>query len=137
MLKLLLSLFVAFPIYAQDCAKEIKEKLARFSSAINKTIKSDQYFNLDLKEFSKSNQYQYLVFSVEATQVEKGEHKLFFVIQDDQSNNYWTQLNHVSEVQKGKFDIYVDLRQIVGERGSQKSPRRLNLKKLKKVYGGT
>ena len=127
--------FFSQSIQAADRCDQIRHKKEYlFKKAISKKLESNAYFNLPISEFSRASDFEYLTFKVETTQELKGAHKLYLTIQDHLSQNYWTQLNHVVEVQKGKFDIFVDLKQIVGERGSQKKPRRINFSKLKKIF---
>lgn len=123
-----------YVIAKENCESSKKEKKLFFNKKINKTIFTKEFFNLPIKEFEKGFQFKYLVFKVKSKDKFTEPQQLFFSIQDNLSNGYWSQLNHVTEVQNGESIIYVDLQQLVGERGSQKKPRRINYSKIKKVF---
>ncbi len=59
-----------------------------------------------------------------------------FTMADDLSTGYWSQLNHNEILAPGWNHISLSLSQYVGERGSVKFFRSLNLKKIKKIFMG-
>ena len=58
----------------------------------------------------------------------------FLVFEDDKSVDYWSRLNFKSTLAPGKNLMSFELNRLIGERGSSRDQRRLNFKKLKKVY---
>lgn len=53
---------------------------------------------------------------------------------DDKSTDYWTQLNHTQTLAPGWNKVNISLTQYIGERGSHRFQRSLNLAKLKKFF---
>lgn len=97
-------------------------------------VSFNDYLNLDIVPFKKASQYDFLELQIDSFQDENQESQLYITFQDHLTQNYWSQLNHISHLSKGKNIIFVDLKSLVGERGSQKEKRNINFKKLKKVF---
>ncbi len=57
-----------------------------------------------------------------------------FTLADEQTTNYWSQLNHNESLGPGWNHLSLSLNQYVGERGSVKVYRRLDLKKITRIF---
>ncbi|GAB4409847.1 MAG: hypothetical protein OHK0056_12260 [Bacteriovoracaceae bacterium] len=122
--------------WALDCLKGESEKKVSIDRYRHlETLNSNSYQNLKIDEFknAKISDYDYLRIKVDARGL-KGTHQLFITIQDDQSKNYWSQLNHVASLTNGISSINVPLKQLLGERGSNQNRRQINYQQLKKVF---
>jgi hypothetical protein len=123
-------------LFASDssCFKDKEELRKNILPGKSKKIFTDEYFQLPISQFDDASKYDYFVFDINSNLSQKESYQLIFTIQDNLSKNYWTQLNHIVEVQNGRQKVYVDLKQFVGERGSSKKARKVNYKNLKKIF---
>lgn len=91
-----------------------------------------QNFNLTKMNTKDWDQYDYLemdVYNPTASFVE-----FFLTMADTKSTNYWSQLNHKSTLAPGWNHLNFSLTQYVGERGSQRYQRGLELPRLNKIF---
>ena len=58
----------------------------------------------------------------------------YLTLADNQTTNYWSQVNHKSTLAPGWNKLNFSLTQFVGERGSHRFNRPVNLSKLEKVF---
>lgn len=122
--------------WALDCLKGESEKIVSIERYRQlESLNSNSYQNLKIDDFKKAKifDYDYLRIKVDAQGL-KGTHQLFITIQDDQSKNYWSQLNHVASLTNGISSINVPLKQLLGERGSNQIRREINYQQLKKIF---
>jgi hypothetical protein len=130
---LLLTLLSNIVFGRVSCTKEVKQESSLIWKTKTVSIKSGDHFNFSSDDFKNLHQYNYLSLDIELNS-DENDHQIFISLQDEKSTNYWNQLNHIATITKGKQRIFVPLGQLIGERGSQKIGRKLNLKKIKKVF---
>ena len=96
------------------------------------TSQDYQNFNLSKINTKDWDQYDYLemdVYNPTASFVE-----FFLTMADTKSTNYWSQLNHKSTLAPGWNHLNFSLSQYVGERGSHRYQRDLDLARLNKIF---
>lgn len=85
--------------------------------------------NLPIKNWSDYDRLEMEVFNPNDSYVE-----FFATLADDKGQDYWSQLNHKQSLAPGWNKLNFSLTQYVGERGSHRFLRSLDLSKLKKFY---
>jgi len=135
-LMLLLSFFSNSLMAAENCQTSSMGGTMAIKEMSGMTqLEAGKYHQLNVKSLIKAyrKDFSYLSLEVEILKLSK-DSKLFVVLTDNTSQNYWNQLNHVSQLVDGKYRITVPLEQAVGERGSSKTGRRINFSQLKRAY---
>lgn len=97
-------------------------------------IKSGKYYNFDPHETLNGDWRQFDRLEMEVHNGTKELYQLYLVLGDNQSNNYWSQLNHKTSLAPGVNKLSFDLRQYIGERGSHRFHRPLDLRAMKKMF---
>lgn len=105
---------------------DLKNKAGAFSP--------QKYFNFNtgkmpLKDWSGYDRLEMDVFNPNSTYT-----NFFVTLADDKTTNYWSQVNHKQTLAPGWNKLNFSLTQYVGERGSQRFQRSINLNKLEKVF---
>lgn len=98
------------------------------------TFKAHSYFNFDLKKLNSSTWPRYDRIEFDVFNPNRVAVLLYFTLQDEKTEDYWTQLNHVQSLSPGWNRLSLDLHQLVGERGSVKVNRSINLAQIKKMF---
>jgi hypothetical protein len=93
-----------------------------------------KYYNFDidnmpLKDWSAFNRLEMDVHNPENKYVD-----FFLTVGDDKTTNYWSGLNHKQKLGPGWNHLSFSLTDPVGERGSNRSQRLIDLKKIKKFF---
>lgn len=97
-------------------------------------ISSQKYYHLDVDRISREKITHRDVLELEVFFESREALPFYFILSDQESNNYWQQLNHTVNLHPGLNRIRVPLGAFVGERGSHGERRKINLKRLSKVY---
>lgn len=98
------------------------------------TFKPHEYYNFKLKDLNVKNWDYFDRIELDIFNPNHVSTQLFFTLQDEATKDYWTQINHVQSISPGWNRLSLSLHQMVGERGSVKVSRYLNLNKLKKIF---
>jgi len=89
-------------------------------------------FNSSLLEDYDFTRFDRIGFS--AFNPTSSNYLLYFTIQDENTNGYWTQVNFKSLLKPGANSFEFDLNRYQGERGSSKNYKSIDLKNLKKMF---
>ena len=98
------------------------------------TFKAHSYYNFDLKKLNSSSWSRFDRIEFDIFNPNRVAVLIYFTLQDDKTEDYWTQLNHVQSLSPGWNRLSLDLHQLVGERGSVKVNRSIKLDHLKKMF---
>jgi len=93
-----------------------------------------KYYNFDLDDLNISTWKKYDHVELDVYNPNRVSATFFFTIQDSKTTDYWSQLNHVQTLSPGWNRLILNLNQLVGERGSVKHNRSIDLSKIKKVF---
>lgn len=104
----------------------LKNKAGEFSP--------QKFFNfkvssMPIKDWSAYDRLEMDVFNPNETYTD-----FFVTLADDQTTNYWSQVNHKQTLAPGWNKLNFSLTQYVGERGSHRFNRPINLSKLEKIF---
>lgn len=104
----------------------LKNKAGEFSP--------QKFFNfkiesMPVKDWSNYDHLEMDVFNPNDTYTD-----FFVTLQDDKTTNYWSQVNHKQTLAPGWNKLNFSLTQYLGERGSHRFQRPLNLAKLQKFF---
>lgn len=112
------------------------EHTLKLNNKSNKSavMRSGKYYHLNAVDFSINglvnyNQLRFRMYNPSSKFAE-----LFFVLSDDDSSNYWDQNNYKTHLAPGWNTLHFDLDRFVGERGSVRYRRKLDLSSLAKAY---
>ncbi len=105
---------------------DVKNKAGEFSPQkfFNFKVKS-----MPVKDWSAFDRLEMDVFNPNDKYTD-----FFLTLADDQTTNYWSQVNHKQTLAPGWNKLSFSLTQYVGERGSHRFNRPVNLAKLEKVF---
>lgn len=106
---------------------------ARPGNKLGKMTKG-KYYNFKPTEYLNGNWEKYDRISLDVYNNSDEFVEFYLTLGDDRSRDYWTQLNHKTYLAPGKNQLNFSLKQFIGERGSHKHLRSLNLKSLKKWF---
>lgn len=96
-------------------------------------FKPQKFYDFDLDEININwKKYDRLEMDVFNPNTEFADFNV--TLADEQSRDYWSQTNHKQTLAPGWNKIGFSLNQTVGERGSHRSNRSINLSRLKKFY---
>jgi hypothetical protein len=95
---------------------------------------SGEFINFDVTNAQKGNWQDFDRIELSVFNGSNTFYDFYLTLGDDRSNNYWTQLNLKSSLAPGHNKLSFDLRQFIGERGSHRHLRSLDLRKLKKMF---
>ncbi|MBA2405843.1 MAG: hypothetical protein H0V66_13790 [Bdellovibrionales bacterium] len=95
---------------------------------------SHKYYNLDPDQFLSGNWSKYDRMELDVFNGNKYFVEFYLTLGDNLSTNYWSQLNHKTHLAPGWNHLNFSLTQFLGERGSHRFLRGLNLSKLSKVF---
>lgn len=99
-------------------------------------VKLGQYVNLVMKDHMSSWEgYDYLCIDI-YNPFETLERFTMAIKDNASTGNYWTQQNHNVSIRPGWNKLKLHVKNFVGERGSVRHKRYLNLKKLKSCFFG-
>jgi len=93
-----------------------------------------EYYNFPLAQMQLKLWPQYDYISLQVTNPGTEILPFVLVLGDEQSQGYWNQLNHYTQLAPGVNHLRFSLRRSVGERGSVSVARPLNLQKIKKFF---
>jgi hypothetical protein len=94
------------------------------------------YNNLNMSDPSIKNWGGYDYLSMDIYNPLSTMESLALSIRDDKSSNYWTQLNHTSKIVPGWNHLRFHVNRFVGERGSVRVKRYLNIQNIKSCFFG-
>lgn len=103
------------------------------SSKVGKLI-SQKFYNFNVNKVLSGNWSDYDRLTMDVYNPTSEFQDLYITLTDAESNNYWTQLNHKSHLGPGWNQLTFSLNQFIGERGSHRFHRPLNLSQLKKFF---
>lgn len=98
------------------------------------TLKRGEYRHFKVNENLKKNLASNRFLEMDILNQGGEEATFFLVLEDAESSGYWSRLNFKTTLVPGVNKAVFDLKRKVGERGSSKSGRRLDFKKLQKVF---
>lgn len=102
------------------------QKMGKFSSR--------NYLNLDPSDYLNGNWSEYDRISLDVFNGNKNYVEIYLTLGDTTSNNYWSQLNHKTHLAPGWNHLNFSLTQFLGERGSHRFQRGVNLKDVRKWF---
>ncbi len=102
-------------------------------SKVGKLI-SQKFYNFEVNKTLNGNWSDYDRLSMDVYNPSSTFQDIYVTLTDKDSSNYWTQLNHKSHLGPGWNKLNFSLKQFVGERGSHRFQRSLDLTKLQKFF---
>nr|BDT29343.1 hypothetical protein BHI3_28090 [Bacteriovorax sp. HI3] len=105
---------------------DLKNKAGTFSPQKFFNFKVDK---MPVKDWSAYDRIEMDVFNPNENYID-----FYLTLADDQTTNYWSQVNHKQTLAPGWNKLNFSLTQYVGERGSHRFQRSINLSKLNKVF---
>lgn len=102
------------------------QKMGKFSSR--------SYFNFDPSSYLSGNWSEYDRISLDVYNGNKTFLEIYLTLGDSTSTNYWSQLNHKTHIAPGWNHLNFSLTQFLGERGSHRYQRGMNLKDVRKWF---
>lgn len=97
-------------------------------------LSSQKFYNFEVHRILNGNWSDYDRLTMDVYNPSSKFQDLYVTLTDKDSTNYWTQLNHKSHLGPGWNKLNFSLKQFVGERGSHRFQRSLNLAKLQKFF---
>ncbi|MBK27045.1 MAG: hypothetical protein CME70_23780 [Halobacteriovorax sp.] len=97
-------------------------------------LNQGQYYNFDLKKLPANDWSAFEYIELDIYNPLDRSVQFYLVLGDSSSNNYWSKLNHKTKLASGWNTLSFNLKQWVGERGSHKLKRSLDLKNLKEFF---
>lgn len=98
------------------------------------SFKIQQYYNFDPQKFLQADWSDYDRIGLDIYNPTHQFVEFFLTLGDSSSQNYWGQLNHKTHLAPGWNKLSFDLKQFLGERGSHRFHRSLDLKKIQKWF---
>lgn len=110
-------------------------ELAKANDGSNQgRLEPHRYYNFDFQAFSLKDWSSYQFLELDLYNPNQEGVQIFITLADNQSFDYWSQVNYVQTLSFGWNRLSLPLDQFVGERGSVKYKRRLDLKKITKFF---
>lgn len=97
-------------------------------------IEPHKYYNFDMQAFATKDWSSYQFLELDLYNPHQEGVQIFITLADNQSFDYWSQVNYVQTLSFGWNHLSLPLDQLVGERGSVKYKRKLDLKKINKFF---
>ncbi len=97
-------------------------------------ISSGKYNNIKLKTAAQINWKNYDYIALDIYNPTDKNFKFSLAVSDKKTKGYWDQLNHYSTLASGWNTMKFPLHQYVGERGSVRTKRYLNLSRINKFW---
>lgn len=97
-------------------------------------LKLHEFYNLEPLNYEQGNWENYDYINLEVFNPNDDVVLFSMALGDYRSTDYWTQLNHKSSLAPGLNKLSFPLRQFIGERGSHRFRRYLDLKSIKKWF---
>ena len=97
-------------------------------------LASQKYYNFDPTSFMAGNWSQYDRIQMDLFNGNAGFVEFYLTVGDHLTTNYWSQLNHKTHLAPGWNHLSFSLSQLLGERGSHRFNRSLDLTKIKKWF---
>jgi hypothetical protein len=97
-------------------------------------LESKKYYNFTPKELQNGNWSGFSRIEFDLYNGSNVIPELYFSLGDAQSSNYWAQLNHKTHLSPGWNHLSFSLSQFLGERGSHRFHRSIDLKNIKKMF---
>ena len=118
-----------------DVKKESPFEVNKSASGSNQgRVEAYKYYNFDLEAFKFKNWSDYQFLEIDFYNPNDDGVQVFVTLADKESFDYWSQVNYVQTLVKGWNRLSLPLDQLVGERGSVKYNRKLNLNTLNKFF---
>lgn len=95
---------------------------------------SQDYFKFPITKMLKGNWTGYDRIEMDILNPYQDFMEIYVTLKDKESSNYWSQLNHKGSLAQGWNHLSFSLKQYVGERGSHRFHRGLNLKSLQDFF---
>lgn len=95
---------------------------------------SQEYHNFNLSKINTKDWDQYDYLEMDVYNPTSSFVEFYLTMADVKSTNYWSQLNHKSTLAPGWNHLNFSLSQYVGERGSHRYQRSLELARLNKIF---
>lgn len=99
--------------------------------AVNRTLKPGEYSNFSPASLARGNWQGYDLLQVVADNTTASPVTLYVTLGDRASQDYWTKLNFKTTLAPGRNSVSFPLAQWVGESGSHRHQRGLDLRELK------
>ena len=97
-------------------------------------LASQKYYNFDPTSFMAGNWSQYDRIQLDLYNGNPEFVEFYLTVGDHLTTNYWSQLNHKTHLAPGWNHLSFSLTQLLGERGSHRFNRSLDLTKIKKWF---
>lgn len=93
-----------------------------------------KFYNFDLSKMPIKDWSAFDRIEMDVYNPNQNYSDFFLTLADDQTTNYWSQVNHKQALAPGWNSLSFSLEQYLGERGSHRFLRPINLAKLRKVF---
>lgn len=110
------------------------DKVKALDGSFQGKLSARKYYNIEPQDLKLKdwNGFQYL--ELDLYNPNESGIQVFITLGDDESFDYWSQVNYVQTIIKGWNRLSLPLDQLVGERGSVKYNRKIKLNNLKKFF---
>jgi len=98
------------------------------------SISTNEYLNISRSDLNVISIDGYDRIEVDVTNPSENQYQIYLVLKDRNSRNYWSQLNFKTHLSPGINYLSFNLNRNVGERGSSKLNRPLDLKEFTGMY---
>jgi hypothetical protein len=99
-----------------------------------KAIEVGKYLNFFPSSFHVKKLSGYTRLLLNLYNPTKNNYDFYFVIQDKNSSNYWSQLNFKTTLAPGNNSLNLNMNRSLGERGSVRFDRKIDLENIKKMF---
>ena len=97
-------------------------------------FKPHQFYNFNIEKLPVQNWSSYDHLEMDVINPNNSYASFFVTLADDKSNDYWSQTNYKQTLAPGLNHLTFSLKQMLGELGSHRYLRSINLAKLKKFF---
>ncbi|MBY0517806.1 MAG: hypothetical protein K2P81_12925 [Bacteriovoracaceae bacterium] len=97
-------------------------------------VSSQKYINYRPESYNNGNWSGYDTLELQITNPTKAYLEVYVSLGDTTTKDYWSQLNYKTVLSQGQNIIKINLNDYLGERGSHRFNRRLDLKKIAKFF---
>jgi hypothetical protein len=97
-------------------------------------LQAHKFYNFNVQKINAGNWSAYDRIEMEVFNPGQDYREFFLTLTDDRTYDYWTQLNHKSHLAPGWNKLSFSLKQFVGERGSHRYRRPIDLKNIEKFF---
>lgn len=115
-------------------SKKVKAKKPVVLTKKKYSLSKSKYLNLFKDSFTIDTLEGYSRLKLNITNPTIRNYDLYVTLQDKKTTNYWSQLNFVNTIGPGNNTLNFNLNRALGERGSVKYNRKIDLNNITKIF---